>query len=121
MVTTTDVLREPWLQALCLTDGELTTRLDDARVAGQLLAAWDGERFCYPRFQWTADGSLRSKLRALLAVLPREADGSLGADAVLWMFAPDDALDSKSPADVFEFDPERVISLASRRLEGGDA
>lgn len=53
-------------------------------------------------------------------MLPRERDGELGAEDVLWMWQPDDALDGREPAVVFTTDPERVIALARRRRDGAN-
>jgi hypothetical protein len=131
MTTTLDVLGWPMIQALCLgadDAGALLTpgawdpaaEAERARRAGQVLAAWDGGRYLYPRFQWDLEGRSVPQLAALLDVLPRERDGSLGAEAVVWMFAPDDALDGNSPGEIFGAEPERVISLARRRRFGDD-
>lgn len=131
LVSTTEALRSAWVETRCLTAAEAGRRLapdsrDPAGVAererrgGRLLAASDGARDYYPDFQWDAAGQLRASLPELLVVLPRERDGSLGVDAVLWMYAPDLALDGREPAGVFGTDPDRVISLARRRRDGDD-
>lgn len=95
----------------------VTTR---ARQRGQIFGAWDGNAYRYPTFQFDADGQPRAEMPALIEVLPRDADGR-GRDAALWLFAPDAALDERTPAEVFVEDPQRVIALARRRREGGDA
>lgn len=131
VVTTQDVLREPWSADQCDTAAEAGRRLapdspdpaviaDAARRAGHVLAAWDGYGYVYPRWQWTADGRRPPLLDALLAVLPRERDGTLGADAVLWAWSPDAALDGLTPAALFATDPDRVIALARRRRGAPD-
>lgn len=90
-----------------------------ARREGRIFAYWDGERFHYPAFQFETGGGPRAATRRLVDVLPRDRDGSVGTDAVLWVFAPDDALSGRTPAVVFPEDPERVIQLARVRREGG--
>lgn len=131
VISAAEILRSTWVQARCLTAAEAGLRLapdsvdpasvaEQARRADQLLASSDGERDYYPDFQWNAAGQLHARLSDLLAVLPRERDGSLGADAVLWMYAPDLALDGREPAALFGTHPDRVISLARRRRDGAD-
>lgn len=90
-----------------------------ARQEEKIFGLWDGERFHYPLFQFEAGGGPRSATHRLIKVLPRDRDGSVGTDAVLWVFTPDDALDGDAPVDVFPTDPERVIELARLRMEGG--
>jgi hypothetical protein len=99
---------------------------DPKAVAGQarrdekIFAAWDGERYHYPAFQFEPDGGPRSQTAKLIKVLPRESDGRLGLDAVFWVFWPDYAFDGKTPAEAFTLEPERVIEEARIRfLEGG--
>ena len=90
-----------------------------ARREGRVFAHWDGQHFRYPAFQFEAAAGPRAATKQLVDVLPRDRDGSVGTDAILWVFAPDDALDGKTPADVFPDDPERVIALARTRRDGG--
>jgi len=128
-VPAAEALRIARVQSRCLTAAEAGRRLapdsadpagvaEQARRKGQLLAASDGVRDYYPDFQWDAAGLLQGRLPELLAVLPRERDGSLGPDAVLWIFTPDRALDGREPAELFDTDPDRVISLARCRRDG---
>lgn len=95
------------------------------RKAGAILGVWDGNGFRYPSFQFHPyghpdAGRVRPEVAALIAELPRDADGS-GRDAALWLFAPDAALDGRTPAEVFPEDPDRVITLARQRRGGDDA
>ena len=90
-----------------------------ARREGRIFGLWDGERFYYPAFQFEPGGGPRSATERLVQVLPRDRGGNVGTDATLWVFAPDDALDGSTPAEVFVSDPERVISLARIRRDGG--
>lgn len=92
-----------------------------AQRVGQVLAAIDGDNIWFPAFQFDASARRYADLDALLVVLPRERDRSLGLDAVLWMFQPDNALGGRTPAEIFPDDPPRVIALAKRRLFGSDA
>lgn len=92
-----------------------------AQQTGQVLAAIDGDNIWFPAFQFDASACRHADLDALLAVLPRERDRSLGLDAVLWLFQPDDALGGRTPAEIFPEDPQRIIALAKRRLLGSDA
>lgn len=92
-----------------------------ARREERIFAAWDGERFHYPAFQFDADGQPRALTPMLVQVLPRDESNAVGIDACLWVFQPDGALDERSPAEVFLEDPERVIELARRRRDGSDA
>lgn len=130
-VPAAEILRSPWVQTRCLTAAEAGLRLapdssepaalaERARRRGRLLAASDGERDYYPDFQWDGSGELHARLPDLLAVLPRERDGSLGTDSVLWMYAPDLALEGCEPAALFGTDPDCVIALARRRRDGAD-
>lgn len=91
-----------------------------ARQGQQIFGVWDGNAYRYPVFQFDALGQPRTDVQSLIAVLPRDADGS-GRDAALWLFAPDAALGGRSPADVFPEDPESVIALGRTRRDGGDA
>ena len=95
----------------------LTSR---ARMKGQILGVWDGKAYRYPVFQFDDKGLPRTDTPELVGVLPRDADGS-GRDAVLWLFAPDAALDGKTPAEVFTADPHRVVALARARRDGTNA
>jgi len=90
-----------------------------ARREGRIFAAWDGYRFYYPAFQFESVGGPRHKTSELVEVLPRERDGTVGLDAVLWVFAPDLAFGGKSPADLFAAEPDRIIEEARIRLAGG--
>lgn len=89
-----------------------------ARREERIFALWDGERFHYPAFQFEPQGGPRASTKRLMQELPRDRDGALGTDAVLWMYSPDDALDGFAPVDVFPVDPERVIALAEVRKSG---
>lgn len=90
-----------------------------ARKAGEIFGVWDGNAYRYPLFQFGADGKPLPQVNALIEVLPRDADGS-GRDAALWLFAPDAALDERTPADLFPENPQRVIDLARERRDGSD-
>lgn len=90
-----------------------------ARLNEQVFAAWDGTNFRYPSFQFDSDGEPLPMTAQLIAVLPRDANGKVGHDAVLWVFSPDAALDGETPATVFPREPSRVVSLASLRRSGG--
>lgn len=89
-----------------------------ARRAGRIFAAWDGHHFHYPAFQFERDGGPCAELSELIEALPRERDGTVGLDAVLWVFAPDLAFDGKSPAELFAAQPERIIKEARARRDG---
>jgi hypothetical protein len=90
------------------------------RKAGEIFAAWDGNAYRYPVFQFDADGRVRARVPDLIEVLPRDEDGSNG-DAALWLFAPDAALDDRTPAEVFPTEPDRVIALAHRRFRSDES
>lgn len=89
-----------------------------ARRAGRIFAAWDGHHFHYPAFQFEKYGGPCTKTSELIEVLPRDRDGTVGLDAVLWVFAPDFAFDGKSPAELFAAQPERIINEARARRDG---
>lgn len=91
---------------------------EQARLEGRLLAAWDGERFHFPAFQFAPDGRPLEATEMLIQVLPRDRDGQVGLDAVLWVFSPDASLGGLTPAEMFPADPLRVIALARRRSHG---
>ena len=88
-----------------------------ARREEKILAAWDGQCFHYPVFQFQSRGPC-PRVAELVEVLPREKDGALGLDAVLWMFTPDYAFDGKSPAELFAKQPTRIIEEARIRRDG---
>lgn len=94
---------------------------EQARREGRLLAAWDGDRFHFPAFQFGPDGRPREATAMLIQVLPRDRDGQVGLDAVLWIFAPDASLGGLTPAEMFTADPLPVIALARRRLHGSSS
>ncbi len=94
-----------------------TTVTTRARKAGKIFGAWDGMAYRYPAFQFNAEKQPRSNVRELIQALPRDPDGS-GRDAALWLFAPDAALDERTPSDVFPEDSTRVIAVALRRRDG---
>lgn len=100
---------------------EPETVADQARLEERLFAVWDGDRFRFPAFQFTPDGSPLEATAALIQVLPRDQDGKVGLDAALWAYTPDAALDNLSPAELFTRDPSRVVLLARRRLHGSDS
>lgn len=91
---------------------------EQARLEGRLLAAWDGERLHFPAFQFGPDGRPLEATERLIQVLPRDRDGQVSLDAVLWVFSPDASLGGLTPAELFPSDPLRVIALAKRRLHG---
>lgn len=89
------------------------------RKVEKLFAAWDGQRFHYPAFQFLGNGGLHPKIAELIKVLPRDTNRAVGLDAVMWVFAPDHAFKRQSPAKMFADNPEFVIEEARIRLEGG--
>lgn len=94
---------------------------EQARREEQLLAAWDGDRFHFPAFQFGPDARPLVETATLIQALPRDPDGQVGLDAVLWVFAPDAELDGLTPAEVFPSDPSRVVAVARRRLHGSSS
>lgn len=92
-----------------------------ARLAGTILGAWDGEQFWFPAFQFDDAGNPRSRVSELIAALPCDTDGTVGVDAALWLAAPDFAFEGRTPAEYFLFDPERVIRISHARTYGSDA
>jgi len=85
-----------------------------ARQAGRIFGVWDGNAYRYPAFQFDDAGQPRDDVQDLIALLPRDGDGS-GRAAALWLFAPDAAFGGDSPASAFLTDPHRVIAVARRR------
>ena len=75
---------------------------------------WDGNAYRYPAFQFDDAGQPRDDVQDLIALLPRDGDGS-GRAAALWLFAPDAAFGGDSPASAFLTGPHRVIAVARRR------
>ena len=116
---------EHWLDSVAVGRRVDPTASDEKHAAGiarreeRIFAYWDGVCFHYPAFQFQAGGGPRAATERLVQVLPRDRDGTVGTDATLWVFAPDDALDGSTPAEVFVSDPERVILLARTRRDGG--
>lgn len=89
-----------------------------ARRERKIFAGWDGHHYRYPTFQFEPGGGPRPKTGQLIEVLPKERDGTVGNDAVLWVFAPDHAFDRKTPAELFLQEPDRVIVEACMRRDG---
>jgi len=92
-----------------------------ARLAGAIFGAWDGEQFWFPAFQFDDEGTPRPQVGELIAALPRDRDGGIGVDAALWVVAPDLAFEGQSPAEYFLRDPEKVIRVARTRMRGSEA
>lgn len=89
------------------------------RKEEKLFAAWDGQHYHYPVFQFLEGGEPHPKIADLIKVLPRDSNRTVGLDAVMWVFAPDNAFTGKTPAEVFAAEPDLVIEEARIRLEGG--
>ncbi len=89
-----------------------------ARREEKIFAAWDGHHFHYPSFQFDGLGPPRIWTGELIKVLPRDRDGTVGLDAVLWVLSPDLAFDGRSAAELFAVQPQRVIEEARIRLSG---
>lgn len=117
-------------ESLCLDSTTVGMRIDassndpksvasQARKERKIFGGWNGHQYCYPAFQFEPNGGPRPKTGQLIDVLPKERDGTVGNDAVLWVFWPDNAFDGKTPADVFPLEPDRVIEEARIRLAGG--
>ena len=94
------------------------TAASQVRITGRIFAAWDGRHFHYPAFQFGKDGGPRTQTSQLVEALPRDRNGMVGLEAVLWVFAPDLAFDGKSPAELFAVQPERIIKEARARRDG---
>lgn len=92
-----------------------------ARLAGAIFGAWDGEQFWFPVFQFDDEGTPRPQVGELITALPRDRDGGIGVDAALWVSAPDLAFEGQSPAEYFLRDPEQVIRVARARMRGSEA
>lgn len=90
----------------------------EARKARCIVGVWDGEKYRYPIFQFDSTGQPLADMAALIAVLPRDIDGSNRA-AILWLFAPTLALSGRTPAETFREDPMRVLASARHWREGG--
>jgi hypothetical protein len=85
--------------------------------AQDAIRVWHEGRWVYPRFQFTEDGRLRDGVVELKEVLPRDVDDG-NRDAALWLYAPDDAFDAQTPADVFAWSSDRVVAVARARRFG---
>lgn len=116
-------------ESLCLDSTTVGMRIDahsndhksvasHARKARKIFAGWNGHHCRYPALQFEPNGGPRPKTAQLIAVLPRETDGTIGNDAVLWVFSPDHAFDGKTPAELFPLEPERVIAESRIRRDG---
>jgi len=92
-----------------------------ARLAGAIFGAWDGEQFWFPAFQFDDEGTPRPLVGELIAALPRDRDGGIGVDAALWVAAPDLAFEGQTPAEYFLRDPKHVIRVAHARMRGSGA
>lgn len=116
-------------ESLCLDSSTVGFRIDaysndpksvasQARKARKIFGGWNGHQYCYPAFQFESDGGPRPKTGELIEVLPKEMDGTIGNDAVLWVFSPDHAFDGKTPAELFPLEPDRVIEETRIRRDG---
>lgn len=92
-----------------------------ARLAGAIFGAWDGEQYWFPAFQFDDKGIPRPQIGELIAALPRDKDGGIGVDAALWVVAPDLAFEGQTPAEYFLRGPEHVIRVARERMLGSEA
>jgi len=89
-----------------------------ARQARKIFAGWNGHHYRYSAFQFESNGGPRPKTGQFIEVLPRERDGTVGNDAVLWAFSPDNAFDGKTPAELFPLEPDWVTEVARIRRDG---
>lgn len=116
-------------ESLCLDSTAAGLRIDassndpkavasQARLARKIFGGWNGHHYRYPAFQFEPNGGPRPKTGCLIEVLPKERDGTVGNDAVLWVFASDHAFDRKTPAELFPLVPDRVIEEARIRRDG---
>jgi len=88
------------------------------RRGGELLGAWNGREFLHPTPQFQPDtGRLMPEMKALLSTLPKDRSGWRQA---LWLFQRHGQLDGKRPADVFQNDPDAVITAARGDFELND-
>lgn len=116
-------------ETLCLDSATVGMRIDassndpksvasQARKEGKIFAGWNGQHYRYPAFQFAPNGGPRAKTGQLVEALPKERDGTIGNDAVLWVFSPDHAFDGKTPAELFPHEPDRVIVETRIRRDG---
>jgi hypothetical protein len=91
--------------------------VDAERRAGRLIAAWDGEQYCYPAFQFDPFGYLRKGIAELLAVLPMEKDRGVSSEALLWLLQPSRTLNGATPASIFVASAEVGVGLARMRFQ----
>lgn len=116
-------------ESLCVDSTTVGLRIDptsidprgvatQARQAGKIFAGWNGHHYRYPAFQFETNGGPRPKADQLIEALPRERDGTVGNDAVLWVYSPDHAFDGRTPAELFPLEPDRVIEVARIRRDG---
>ena len=129
MIDSVTVLRELlaneslWLDSAAVGDRLNASSIDakaaasKARRLGRIFAAWDGYHFHYPAFQFKTGGGPCNQTSELVEALPRDRDGTIGLEAVLWVFTPDLAFDGKSPAELFALQPERIIKEARARRD----
>ena len=108
-----DVLR-------ALSIGEPT--LEQWRINRLFLSVWDvpsGEYF-YPPFQFF-EGRVIPAVASIMSWLEPYSNGS-GWGEVEWWLSPHSLLDGKSPADIFQVEPARVLMIAEQEFsEGPDA
>ncbi len=92
------------------------------RKRGKLLGVWSAKDGTYrhPDFQFDASGQLRPRLAELLSLIDDKDDAG-GWRRAFWLYGTSDALDDKSPADMFIEDPERVIALAKQERAEDEA
>lgn len=88
------------------------------RRQGELLGVWADvcQDFVYPSFQFQ-NGTINPTTKELLAALASipgfaSTDDPGGWRRAFWLYGASSVLDGRVPAQVFETDPQRVISLA---------
>ncbi|HJU39296.1 MAG TPA: hypothetical protein VJ724_06950 [Tahibacter sp.] len=87
-------------------------RVKDARRRGQLLGVWHAGQFLHPVFQFQpSTAALYPQIKSILRFLPKDKTGWAQA---FWFFQGHEALNGKSPADLFQEMPERIVELAGR-------
>jgi hypothetical protein len=82
-------------------------RRTGALIAGRYHGTW-----LFPAFQFAVGGVAHPRVEQLTPVLPKaENDG--GWTAIFWCYQPHADLGDKTPAELFQLDPDLVISAAA--------
>lgn len=117
--------KEIWLSSLQLGQllfpevGKPKKEVQRIRREGIVLGVFDGLHVLYPKFQIVEGGRLHPKIATLMKSLPLKRDASVATHVARWLFTRNPRLKSKTPAEMFVLDADRIIELAKSAASEG--